>query len=76
MPLLDPHCLVAEALDLVVVMRDDEHGDPVLLDERLDPSLALLLEHEVAHRQNLVDDEDVGHDDGGDCKSDARHHAR
>ena len=73
--LLDPDGLVAQTLDLVVVVRHDEHGDVVLLDELRDAALAFLLEHEVADREHLIDDEDLGHDDRGDGERDARDHA-
>ena len=41
----------------------------------LHPLFALLLEQEIAHRQHLVRNEDIGLGDGGNGKADARHHA-
>ena len=39
------------------------------------PFLALFLEQEVAHRQNLIGNQDIRLGDSGNGKSNARHHA-
>ena len=56
-------------------MAHKQHGHVSGLYEVLDALLALLLEEDVADRERLVDDQDVGLGDGGDGEGDARHHA-
>ena len=48
MPLFDPSSFIAEALDLVIVVGDDENRHIVLIYERHNPVFALFLEHEIA----------------------------
>ena len=50
MAFFDPNCLVAQALDLVVAVGNNEDSNLMLFDKLLDALLALLLEHEVANR--------------------------
>ena len=75
MAFFDPHRLVAQALDLLVAVRDDQDGDAMVVDQRLDAALAFLLEKKVADRQHFVDDQHVGHDYGGNGEGDAGDHA-
>ena len=56
-------------------MAYEKHGHVVGLNELLDAALALLLEEEVANRERLVHDEDVGLGHRGNGKGDARDHA-
>lgn len=57
-------------------MAYEQHRDVSIVDEALDPALALLLEEHVAHGERLVHDEDIGLSDGRDGEGDARDHAR
>ena len=69
-----PCYLAAHALDLLNgVGHQNDRG--AARHQLLHPLLALLLEEEVAHRQHLVCDEDIGLGDGGNGKADAGHHA-
>ena len=74
-PFLYPSSLVAEAFDLVVVVRDDQHGYIVLVDQGHDAVFAFFLEHEITDGKNLVDDKYFRNNDCGDGKSDAGNHA-
>ena len=76
MALLDPHRGGADALHLLDGMAHKQHGYVAGIYEALDAALALLLEKHVAHRERLVDDEDVGLHHGGDGERDTRHHTR
>ena len=75
MALFNPYRLVAQALDLVVVVRNDKHRHAVLLDQLRDTVFALLLEHEVAHGKHFVNDQNLRHDNRSNRKGNARHHA-
>ena len=54
--LLDPNSSVAKALDLIVVVGNDEHGNAMLFNEPGDSLFAFLLAHEVANGENFVAD--------------------
>ena len=56
-------------------MADDQQGLVLLLDDVFHPVEAFLLEIEVAHRQNLVDDQDIGVHAGCDREPEADRHA-
>ena len=56
-------------------MRNDQDGHAVLLDQLADAILALLLKHEVADGEHLIDDEDLRNNDGCNGECDAGHHA-
>ncbi len=73
--LFDPDGALADALDLLDGVGDEQYRDVAGFDEMLDALLAFLLEEDVAYRERLVDDQDVGFGDGGDGKGDAGHHA-
>lgn len=73
--LFDPYCLVAQALNLIVVVRNDEHRHAMLFDQLRDAVFALLLEHEVAYGKYFVNDQNLRHDNRSNRKGNARHHA-
>ena len=75
MTLFDPCSLVAQTLDLVIVMRNDKHRHAVLFDQLRDAVFALLLEHEVAYGKYFVNDQNLRHDNRSNRKGNARHHA-
>ena len=57
-------------------MRHEQNRHVTALDKVLYTGLALLLEEHVADGKHLIDDQDIGLGNGGDCKSNARNHAR
>lgn len=72
--LLDPHAALAEALDLVDAVADEQDGDVAGIDEALNAALALLLEEDVANGQRLINNENIRFRDGSDGERDARNH--
>ena len=74
MTLFDPYRLIAQTLNLVIVVRNDEHRHAVFFDQLRNAVFALLLEHEVAHGKHFVHDQNLGHDNRSNRESNARHH--
>ena len=69
-----PNRLLTGGLDRRQVVRDvDERG--ALADDLFDSTDALLLEVGIAHRQHLVDQQDVGLQEGGDGEAQPHLHA-
>ena len=67
---------LADALNLLHGMRHEQNRHVTALDKVLNTGLALLLEEHVADGKHLIDDQDIGLGNGGDCKSNARNHTR
>ena len=72
--LLDPYGPLADSLDLLHRVADEDDRRIAAIDERFNPVLTFLLEEDVANAQRLVDDEDIGMRDCGDCECDAGNH--
>ncbi len=69
-------CTLADALNLLHGMRHEQNRHVTALDKVLYTGLALLLEEHVADGKHLIDDQDTGLGNGGDCKSNAGNHTR
>ena len=72
--LFNPDGALADSLDLLHGVGDEQNGDLSRVDETLDTCLAFFLKEYVAYRKCLVDDEDVGLRDRSDGESDAGDH--
>jgi len=74
-PVIQKQNPLAQALDLLDVVRDEKDGALLLVDEVHHAVVALALERDVAHRQHLVDDEDFRVDGRGNRESEPHLHA-
>ena len=60
---------LADVLNLLHGMRHEQNRHVTALDKVLNTGLALLLEEHVADGKHLIDDQDIGLGNGGDCKT-------
>ncbi len=73
---LDPYGTLANALNLIHGVRNEQDRDVTALDKVLNAALALLLEKDIANRKRLIDDENIGLGNRGDSKGNTCNHTR
>ena len=74
--LLDPHSTLANTLNLLHGVRNEQDRDVATLNKVLNTALAFLLEKDIANRKRLIDDENIGLGNRSDSKGDTRDHTR
>ena len=65
---LDPYGTLANALNLLHGVRNEQDRDVTALDKVLNTVLALLLEKDIANRKRLIDDQNIRFSNRSDGK--------